>query len=167
MVDPIIGGVLNWLHVISGIGWLGAAMLFGMVLGPLLPEMAPSARKELIVKFFPKLATYVSILAGSTLVFGLALAGAMVGNGSLAMTSQWGIEIMIGGVLALAAAAVAMGVVIPSMKKVVRLLSGGDVAAGPDPEVAKLMGRMRVGASVGLVLLFLVVVFMVAAAWAP
>jgi uncharacterized membrane protein len=171
MVDPLIGGVLNWIHVISAIGWLGASMLFGMVLGPLFPSLAPARRTELILKFYPKFARYMTVLGLSTAVFGAALAFAMAGGdfSVFSASNQWGLSIMIGATLALVVTALAFGTIIPSMNKTVRLLKElqRNPSAGPSPELPKLQSRMKGAAFLGLLLLMLVVVFMVAAAWAP
>jgi len=169
MTDPIIGGILNWIHVVSAIGWLGAAMLFAMILAPTLSTFSPAGRGEFIVKLFPKFARYVPMVAVSTLVFGGALYYYMAAGDSSAYTSQWGVSIMAGAVLALVAAVLAIAIVIPAMNKMVRLVKEmqANPTSPPSPEVPKILRRLRMASVSGLVLLMLVVVFMVAAAWAP
>lgn len=168
VTDPIIGGILNWLHVVSAIGWLGAAMVFGMILSPALTSMTPGGRGEFMLKIVPKYAKYVSLLIVSTLVFGAALALYMAyGGGSFYFSGQWGMSIMAGAGTALLVAILGLGIIIPSLRKIVKLVTQmqANPAASAPPELAKLQGRVRVGSIVGMVLLFLVVVFMVAAAW--
>ena len=170
MTDPIIGGLLNWLHVISAIGWLGAAMIFGMILSPALPSMNPSARSEFMVKVVPKYMRYISMVIVSTLVFGGALALYMAYDGTgFSFSGQWGLSIMSGAGLALLVAIIGLGVIIPALRKVVRLTKEmqANPTAPPSPEIGKLMGRVKVWSLVGMIMLFLVVVFMVSAAWAP
>jgi uncharacterized membrane protein len=168
MVDPIIAGILNWLHVISAIGWLGAAMVFAMILSPVLPKMTAAGRGEFIIKVLPKYATYVTLLILSTLVFGGSLALYLVYTGSaFSFSSQWGLSIMAGAGIALLVAVIGLGIIIPAMKKMVKIVKDmqANPAAAPSPELPKIQRRMRVGSMIGLVLLFLVVIFMVTAAW--
>jgi uncharacterized membrane protein len=168
MVDPIVAGILNWLHVISAIGWLGAAMVFAMILSPVLPSMTAAGRGEFVVKVLPKYATYVTILILSTLVFGASLAFYLVYTGTtFSFNSQWGLSIIAGAGTALLVAVIGLGIIIPSMNKMVRIVKEmqANPAAGPSPELPKIQNRMRVGSMIGLILLFLVVVLMVTAAW--
>jgi putative copper export protein len=168
MTEPLVGGVLNFLHVVSAIGWLGAAMVFGMILSPILPSMTAAGRGEFIVKVLPKYATYVTLLILSTLVFGASLGFYMVYSGdTFSFNSQWGLAIMAGAGTALLVAVIGLGIIIPAMKKMVRIVKEmqANPSAGPSPELPGIQRRMRLGSMVGMVLLFLVVIFMVTAAW--
>ena len=66
--------ILFWLHIFSAIGWMGAAMVFGMVVAPLLPSFNPATRGEVVVKLFPKYTRYSEIFALMTVIFGAVLA---------------------------------------------------------------------------------------------
>ncbi len=158
--------VLLWLHVVAAVGWVGAAMVFGMIIGPALPTLTPSTRGEFIVKVIPKYTRYVQIFAIATPLIGVALALAMSG-GSLSVfapTTQFGLFISAGAALALVVWVVFFGVVTPAANKVVRLTEG--MMKSPGPPSAELLGankRLRGGAAVGLVLLMAILVCMVAA----
>jgi uncharacterized membrane protein len=171
MVSDILGAALNWLHVFSAIGWLGAALTFGMVLGPVLPGLTPGSRGELLLKLLPKFKRYVMIFAVSTVVFGASFAIAMAdGDWSMfSLSNAWGLRIDIGAIIALATLGVAFVVVIPAMNKVVKLLTEMKVQPGqaPSPQLPLQMKRMKLGATAAMLMLMLVLVFMVAAAWAP
>ena len=158
--------VLLWLHVVAAVGWVGAAMVFGMIIGPALPTLTPSTRGEFIVKVIPKYTRYAQIFAIATPLIGVALALAMSG-GSLSVfapTTQFGLFISAGAALALVVWVVFFGVVTPAANKVVRLTEG--MMKSPGPPSTELLGankRLRGGAAVGLVLLMAILVCMVAA----
>ena len=158
--------VLMWLHVFSAIGWMGAGLVFGMVITPVMRALSPATRSEVILKLFPKYIRFVQAFIGATLVFGVILA-AVMSNGNMAIfapTNSFGLFITTGAILALVTAAVAMGVVIPSAKKVYKLTEAMVKNPGPPPaELLKASARMGKGAVAGIILLVLVLICMVAA----
>jgi uncharacterized membrane protein len=171
MVSDILGAALNWLHVFSAIGWLGASLTFGMVLGPILPGLTAGSRGELLLKLLPRFKRYIMIFGASTVVFGAAFAFALADGDMSAFSpaNPWGLRIDIGAIIALGTLALAFFFVIPAMSKVVKLVTEMKASPGstPSPLIPGLMKRIRIGATAGMLLLILVLVFMVAAAWAP
>ncbi len=164
----LLNGILAWLHIFGAIGWMGIAMFFGMVLGPLLGKLTPATRSELILKLFPKVLVYIRAFSIFTVLMGVALVFSMT-NGDLSLLSpatSFGLYITVGATLALITIAVAMGLVLPSAKKVVEITQSLVQNPGPPPpELLKVSRRLRIGSVVGLALLVLVLAFMVAAAW--
>ncbi len=158
--------VLLWLHIVAAIGWVGAAMVFGMVLGPVLPTFTPATRGEFIVKVFPKYIRFIEIFTIATPIIGVALALSMA-NGDFSMfapTTQFGLFISVGAALAVVALVVAFGVVTPAARKVLKLTEAMMKAPGPpSPELLGANKRLRGGAAIGLVLLMVILVCMVAA----
>ena len=163
----VLNTVLTWIHVFSAVGWLGAALLFGMLIGPLMPKLSPATRSELILKLFPKYLPYVQSFAVSTLIFGAVLAVVST-NGNLSIyapTNLYGFYISIGVGLALVSAVFGFGLAIPSAKKILKLTREMTATPGPPPpEMAKASRRLRIGSTTTMVLLIVVLVFMVAAA---
>jgi len=163
----LVTAVVVWLHIFSAVGWLGAVMVFGMLVGPLLPGFSPSTRAELVMKLFPRFVRYIQVFAGTTVVFGVAAALAFT-NGNMALfapTSNFGLFISVGALLALVALVVGLAVVVPATNKVIRLT--GELAKNPgppSPELQKASNRTRMGGGFVLVLLIIVLVCMVAAA---
>ena len=159
--------VLLWLHAFGAIGWLGAAMVFGMLIAPTLPSLAPASRGELIVKLFPKYIRYATVFAVGTPVVGIGLVLQM-GNGSFSVftpNTNLGIFLTTGAFLTLVVWAIFFGLVAPSAAKVVKLTQ--EVMKNPGPPPPGLVGaskRLRIGATLGLVMLILVFTCMVAAA---
>jgi uncharacterized membrane protein len=162
-----IFSVLIWLHIFTAVGWMGSAMVFGMIIGPLIPKLSPPTRGELIVNLFPKYIRYIQIFAGLTVVFGVALLGNII-QGDLGMMSPstpFGLYISSGAGLALVTVILAFGFIVPATHKLVRLTQEAMKSPGPpSPELQRTANRLRAGTTVGLALLIVVLVLMVAAA---
>jgi hypothetical protein len=143
-------------------------MFFGMVMGPLLGQLSPGTRSELILKLFPKLIRYIESFSILTVVMGVALALSIT-KGDLSPFSpatSFGRYITAGATVALVTIAIALGVVAPSGRKVLRITQDLVKNPGPPPpELAKTSRRMRTAATSVVVLLLIVLIFMVAAAW--
>ena len=158
--------VLLWLHIVAAIGWVGAAMVFGMLIGPALPTFTASTRNEFIVKVIPKYTRFAQVFTITTPVVGVALALSMSGGSltAFAPTTQFGLFISAGSALALVAVVVAFGAVGPAAHGVVRLTEGQMNNPGPpSPELLAANKKLKAAASVGLVILMGVLVCMVAA----
>lgn len=165
----ILDTVVLWVHIFGAIGWLGAAMVFGMVIGPSLPKLSPGTRAEFMVKVTPKYVRYVEILSVITLVFGVAMVAVLAdGNFSIMSPSTpFGLYISTGAILALVAEALAFTVIVPSAHKIVKLTEVMMKNPGPpSPELIAAGKRLRIGSVIGMILLILVTVFMVAGATA-
>jgi uncharacterized membrane protein len=163
----ILNSVVLWVHIFGGIGWLGAAMVFGMVIGPTLPKLSASTRGEFFVRVAPRYVRYIEVFSIITLVFGVAMV-AVLADGStsiMSLSTSFGLYISIGAVLALIAEALAFTVIVPSAHKMVKIMQSMMKNPGPPPpELAVAANRLRLGSTVGMVLLILVTVFMVAGA---
>lgn len=159
--------LLLWLHIFSAVGWLGAAMVFGMLIGPTLPTLYPAARGELILKLFPKYVRWAEAFTLMTVIFGVLLV-ADISNGNMSvfsLSTSLGLYITTGAILALIAAIMGFAVIAPSAHKVYRLTEEMvKNSTPPSPELPKASARLRMSATVSLVLLVLVLIFMVAGA---
>ena len=162
--------VLLWLHIVSAIGWLGATMVFAMLIGPTLPTLTPATRNELIVKLLPKYIRYAEIFTLITPIFGLVLA-LYISHGSWsvfnpAIYGNLGLYLSIGALLSLVAWAVSFGLVAPTGRKVVWFTNEmlKNPSAAPPAGLLRASKRLRTVSTAGLVILFVIVVCMVAAA---
>ena len=135
-------------------------MFFSIVMTPLMSDLSPSARAEMILKLFPKLTRYVTVFATLTLVFGLALAYGIAGSSNmLSPANPYGLSIILGAITTLVAFGIVHAIVLPSARKMVRALQN----VQPPADVSRLQKRMKTGATTVLVLLALALAFMVAA----
>ena len=159
--------VLFWLHIFSAIGWMGAAMVFGMVVAPLLPSFNPATRGEVVLKLFPKYVRYSEVFASMTVIFGVVLALVYSGGdfAKFSPSTTWGLLITIGATIAIIAFGLAFVVIAPTAHKLVRLTESAVKNPGPpSPDLMKTSGRLKISATIGLALLLVVLVCMVAAA---
>jgi uncharacterized membrane protein len=163
----ILTTIVIWAHVFGAIGWLGGAMVFGMVIGPSLGQISPPARGEFFVKVGPRFVRYIEIFSVVTLLFGVA-AVAVLADGDYSVFSPsttLGLCISTGAVLALVAVVLAITVIVPSTKKIVKITESLMKNPGPPPpELQVAARRLRVGSVTGMVLLIIVTVLMVAGA---
>lgn len=168
MVASEVNVILAWLHIVSSIGWMGSALIFTFVVGPLMPSLSPPARVELIVKLVPRFSRFVGIFAAMTALFGIALAFSNVGSNFSVFSPNnlWGFGISAGALLTLIALVVAMGVSVPTSKKIVKLLEEfqRNPQSGPSAEIPKLQKCVSTAGMLIVILQFVILSFMVAAA---
>lgn len=162
--------VLLWLHIVSAVGWLGATMVFAMLIGPTLPTFTPATRNELIVKLLPKYIRYSEIFTFITPIFGLTLA-LYISHGSWsvfnpAIYGNLGMYLSIGALLSLVAWVISFALIAPTGRKIVWFTNEmiKNPAAPPPAGLVRASKRLRVVSTTGLVVLFVIVVCMVAAA---
>lgn len=160
----LLTSVLLWFHIFAAVGWLGAAMVFAMLIGPTIGTFTPGTRSEVVLKLFPKYVRYTEVFAIMTVLFGAALA-LSIANGDmnvLSPSTHFGLFILSGASLAIIVVALAFGFIAPTAHRVVHLTEEMVKNPGPPPaELLRASSRLRAGASVGLILLILVLVFMV------
>jgi uncharacterized membrane protein len=157
--------VALWAHIFSAIGWLGAAMVFGIIIGPSLAKLSPQARGEFMAKVMPRYLRYFEIFSGMTILFGIVAEDVLL-NGdfsSVSFSTSFGLYITTGAILALVVFAVSFSVIIPMTRKIIRIAESMMKTPGPPPpELAVLLKRQRVVTTVSLVLMIVVTVLMVA-----
>jgi len=160
--------VLLWLHIVSAIGWLGAAMVFAILIGPTLPTLTPSSRGDLIVKLLPKYIRYAEIFTFITPVFGLVLALYIThGNWIIfSPSNNFGLFLSIGALLSLVAWVIGFGFVAPTGRRIVKYTTDMMKSPGAPPPAGlqRASKRLRLASTSGLVVLLLIVVCMVVAA---
>ena len=157
--------ILLWFHIFAAVGWLGSAMVFGLLIGPMLPSLTPGTRAELVVKLFPKYVRYVEGFSIATVTFGVLLV-LDIGSGGMSafsLSTTFGLYITVGAVLAALTVVFALVLIAPTARKVARLTDEMIKNHGPpSPELPKASARLRLSATIGLVLLILVLICMVA-----
>jgi hypothetical protein len=159
--------VVLWAHIFAAIGWMGAAMIFGIVIGPSLAHMTPQSRTEFFAKVIPKFLRYVEAFSIMTVVFGL-ITVVVLANGDysiFSLSTSLGVFITAGAVLAVVTVGLAIGVITPTARKMSVISQGLIQKPGPPPaELPGLASRLKNSAAIGLVLLIIITVLMVAGA---
>ncbi|MFQ6011248.1 MAG: hypothetical protein ACE5KG_03650 [Nitrososphaerales archaeon] len=168
MPQHLVNAVLAWFHIISTVGWMGTAMFVVMVMTPTLLKLSPPTRGELILNLFPRMIKYVAVFATATIVFGALLALTTVGGNlaAFAPSNPWGLRISVGAALTLVAFILAIGIAIPTLRRIIVVVEGmkQNPKDQPPPEMPSLQNRLKLSSLSILILLSLILVFMVAAA---
>ncbi|MGA2666257.1 MAG: hypothetical protein ABSF83_15070 [Nitrososphaerales archaeon] len=163
----ILNTVVLWAHVFGAIGWLGAALVFAIVLGPALPRLSAQARLEFLATVLPRYIRYIRMFAVVTVVFGVATV-LVIADGDysvLSPSTPFGLYVSAGALLALAVVGLAFGVILPTASRIAGMSGALLKAPGPPPpELLAASERLRKGSMAGLVLLMVVTVLMVASA---
>jgi uncharacterized membrane protein len=68
-------GLLRYLHVVSGVAWIGLLWYFNFVQTPAFAEMEAAARNNAIDKLVPRALWWFRWAAASTFLFGLLILG--------------------------------------------------------------------------------------------
>ncbi len=170
MVDAVFL-VLLVLHVGSIVAWMGGAILFVSVVSPSLRKLSPTSRSEFLLSALPP---YMRFIGGSSIlsvVAGLALYTYIIQVAtSLAPSTSGSIYIQAGAVVTLVVLLIAFGVIIPTGRKLVRLLNQTPKPATPDADASKtaqmasLQKRLAMGARLGVFLLTLTFIMMIVGA---
>ena len=163
--------VLLLVHVGSIVAWMGGATLFVSVLSPALRRMSPASRGEFVLSVLP---SYMRFIGGSSIaaaVAGLALYAYITQVAtSLAPSSSGLIYVQVGAVVTLIVLLIAIGVLIPTSRKLVGLLKqsqkqsvpGGDATIGA--QVGNLQKRLGMAARLGVFLLAVTFILMIVGA---
>ncbi len=168
MVNTIIVGALTWFHIISVIGWSGAALTFLISIRSQLAKLSPQASGEFVVKVFPRFVRSVQVFTVLTLTFGPLLAYAMSDGppNVFDLVSPWSIFVTLGASLGITTFFVVFLLLTPTAKKLIRLIKQmqQNPQQPPPAGLSKLQKRLSIIPPLGVALLLSAEVFMVAAA---
>ncbi len=168
MVDQLLVGALTWFHVVSVIGWSGAALTFLVSIRPSLPKLSAQANGELVFKLFPRFVKSVQAFTVFTLIFGPSLAISMNDGAAnaLDLITPWSRLITVGASIGVATFFVVFLLLAPTTKQLGRLIQQmqQNPSQPPPAQLKALQKRLAIGAPLSVVLLLSAEVFMVAAA---
>jgi len=168
MVDQIVVGVLTWFHVVSVIGWSGAALTFLIAIGPSLGKLSPQANGEFAVKALPRFVTTVQAFTVFTLVFGPLLAYTMNDGppNAFDLVSPWSIFVTLGASVGITMLLFVFFFLTPTVKNLVRIVKQmqQNPQQPPPSGLGSVQKRMKYGGPLSVTLLLLAEVFMVTAA---
>jgi uncharacterized membrane protein len=141
--------VMRWLHVMSGVMWIGLLWYFNFVQIPTVPKIEPVEHRAAITKYIaPSALFWFRYAALATVVTGLLLAG-MNGYIVQALTFRPGvIAIGIGMWLALIMAANVWFIIWPNQQKVLGLVPATPEEKAAAGRLAMLVSRTNTMLSV-------------------
>jgi len=169
--------VIRFLHILSGVTWVGGAFLYSMVIAPrVLQRGPPPIRRPFLEAVLEPVTRYFYVAGVMTILTGFLVMGGIWGFDNISTQFQrsgYGTALGIGVIAALGMAAIGFGVIAPTGKKLLARMQAmpapapGTPAAPPPPEVQAEMAAMgkRIGMMSMLVVL-LGTVALGAMAWA-
>jgi hypothetical protein len=165
--DPLVLTILAYGHIPSAVGWLGASLLIGFVLGPGLERLSVPSQLEFTAKVFPRILGYITGMILGTFLFGLLLLDYIIGGdfSKLSPSTTFGAAISSGIAIAVITAIISFTVIMPSVRKAA-FIAGTVLNSGgqpPPPEMRKHVERAKISSVVDAVLPLLVLVLMVTA----
>jgi len=154
--------VLEILHVVFGVAWIGALFYSVAVLRAALPRVGMPARKEAVRQIMPVTIRVVPLTAMLTITFG-ALLFLQLGsfNPDLLIGSRWGQTILVALALTLATFTFGMIAVVRTSHRI--LVHLNEEACGHAEQVVAMQKRVNSGQIVALVLGLAIIGLMVAA----
>ncbi len=172
MVDEVIVGAVTWFHIISVIGWSGAALTFLVAIGPSLKKLSPQANSEIVLKLFPRYVRTIQVFTVLTLTFGPLLAFTMNaaneigGPNAFDLVSPWSRLVTTGASIGIATFFLVFFAFTPTAKGLGRLMMQMQKSPQQPPpvEFGKLQKRAAILGPLAVTLLLSAEVFMVAAA---
>ncbi len=100
--------IFRWIHILSGLAWLGEVATINFVLVPAVLNMSKEERPKFVHNVFPRIFHLASYLSGTAIVSGAVVNYLMTGwkweNLIALLHTRWGISILIGGTLGLSLA---------------------------------------------------------------
>lgn len=165
-MDELFRVVVQFLHVFSGVLWIGGGLYTLFVQTPALLAAPPQARGPVLGQIIPRQVNYLLRLGEATVALGVLNVFAS-GKARLlqeALGSRWAIAILVGAILALVLLAIGHAILKPSAMRLLELgprAAGGDAAAGA--QVATIIARLRKIGYVQIALGLLIVAAMVLA----
>jgi uncharacterized membrane protein len=164
-VDPNIRIVVQWLHVLAGVLWIGGGSYTLFVQLPALLAVPPPQRGPVMAQLAPRQMTYLLRVAELTLATGVLqiFATGRAEELTNVFGSRWSGSIVLGIVGALAIYGLIRGVVKPATERLLGIgqrVASGDAAAAN--EAPALIDRIRTVAraqiAIGFAVIFLMVV---------
>jgi uncharacterized membrane protein len=145
-MDELLRIFVQFLHVASGVLWIGGGLYTLFVQTPALLAVTGPARGAALAQIAPRQISYLLRLGEITIATGVLNIFAS-GKGQLLQSlgsSRWAIAIVVGAALAIVLLGLGHAVLKPSVGKLLALgprAASGDAAAGA--EMAVIMARLK------------------------
>ena len=137
--------LLRFLHILSGVAWVGGAFFWIMVAAPrLLQRGPPPIRRPVLEAMIKALPRFFYSSGGATIVFGILLLGQIAGWDkffTILQTAGYGYALGVALLLALIMLATGIFVITPTAHRMLETMQAIPAGAPPSPETqAKLAG---------------------------
>jgi uncharacterized membrane protein len=144
-------GVLQWLHVVFGIMWIGLLYYFNFVQTPVMPEIPAELKPAVSKHIAPKALFYFRWAAALTVLAGLILARLYREEDALLLSSGK-VLIGIGMWLGLIMAFNVWVIIWPAQKKVLGMVAADEAAKAKAAKAALIASRTNVLLSIPMLL---------------
>ena len=163
-MDDLLRIVVQWLHVVSGVLWIGGGFYTVLVQLPALAAMPMAARGPALMELGPRQVRYILRVAELTLATGI---GNLLLSGRARQLeepfgSRWAMVMVVGIVLAIVLYGLARGVTKPLVGRLLAVApqaaAGDQAAAAQVPVLRERLRRLGIiQISIGTVILFAMV----------
>ncbi len=145
-MDDVIRITMQFLHVFTGLLWVGGGLYTLFVQTPSLMAAPPQARGPVLGQLVPRQVTYLLRLGEITIATGVLnlFATGRARELENAFGSRWAAAIVVGAILAIVLLALGHAVIKPSAMRLLEVgprAAGGDAAAGA--EAGAIIARLR------------------------
>lgn len=157
--------VIRFIHIVSGVMWVGGAFLWGMIIAPnILQRGPPMIRRPFLEAVLAKVTRYFIISGSLTIVTGFWVMGLLNGwdrMGSVFHESSYGIALGVGVLAALIMMVLGLFVIAPAGKKLLALMqtmpapTPGAPPAAPPPELPALGKKIGIASMASMLLGFI------------
>ena len=165
-MDEVFRIVVQFLHVLTGVLWIGGGLYTVFVQTPALMSAPPQARWPVLGQLIPRQVTYLLRLGELTIATGVLNVFAS-GKARLledVFGSRWALAIAVGAILAIVLLAIGHAILKPSAMKLLTLgpkAAAGDGAAAA--EAGAIIARLKKVAYAQIALGVLIIATMVTA----
>ena len=143
--------VIRFVHILSGVLWVGGSMLWGMVIAPNVLQRGPPPLRRPFLEAALKPFTRVMILSGAlTIVSGFWVMGVLVGFSNISDVFQqapYGVALGVGALLAILMYAEGLLVIKPTGEKLLATMQ--TVPPGQPPSEATQKELAALGKKIG------------------
>ena len=163
-MDDLLRSVVQWLHVVSGVLWIGGGFYTVLVQLPALAAMPMAARGPALMELGPRQVRYILRVAELTLITGV---GNLLLSGRARQLeepfgSRWAMVMVVGIVLAIVLYGLVRGMTKPLVGRLLSLApkaaAGDQAAAAQVPVLRERIRRLGlIQISIGAVILFTMV----------
>lgn len=151
---------IRFVHVLSGVMWIGGNFLWSMLIAPaILQRGPPMIRRPFLEATLSKLTRYLTISGSLTIISGFWVMGLLVGFANISdvyagkgMPAAYGTALGIGTFAALALLTIGLAVIRPTAHKMLDLLQTMKPDAPPPAELPALGKRMAIASMTNILL---------------